>query len=514
MSVCSSISGNSGSLSDDEFGQMNRNAVGNKSCTYPFSPPKSSRMNFPTRSRPGVQRSDHTSASVQQLEFDDSCASFYSSASSATASSNTMSTQFRSLSRKESISPLKRSSIHSTCLDMSKSISTGCCDTASTHTSPTRSSSSNNSIRAVRFAPLSENLYVPTPCLDEMTKEEIESAWFSSKDYEEQRIDYQRIVVQMEQEMQLSTGGEITTAAFTSAVKAIEGARGLEHRTKVGTRTIFQNRQQSIQAVLKEQEHQNKDFIIRTDRNVLWKQTSTSAIATAYSMETMMSVLDAVERAMYDAKEADVVISDPTLYELISPRSRNKRSISSSSFSLNHRFASETHNSDIPPSNVSRKPVTRSSSNALMNSNQRDCISDSLHTMSALKKRGYQPRPTPQRTPSSSFSSLMPSGARRNTLNRNLSFRTAFGTTAPPLPSIQSRGEHSLASSTKMLSLDTAASALCLSNHRHMAHNKESLLQMRSKSSHSKSTTPSRQNSNDSNRGNNSRSYSTRHIVV
>jgi hypothetical protein len=508
--MCSSISCDSGSLSDDEFGQMNRKTVGTRG-SYPFSPAKSSRMNLPTRSRPGIQRSDHTSASVQQLEFDDSCASFYSSASTATTSSTTMSKQFRSLSRKESISPTKRS-MHGSCLDLSKSFSIGC-DAASTNTSPTRSSSSNYSRKkVVQFAPLSENLYVPTPSLDEMTPEEIMSTWFASQDYDEQRLSNQKTVVMMEQELQ-QAAGEVTVTAFTSVIKAIEGSRGLEHRTKEGIRSIFRNRQQSIQAVLMEQEKQKKDPMIRSDQHVIWQQSA--AIASAYSMETIMSILDAVERAMYDAKEADVVISDPTLFEIISPKSRYKRS-TSSSVSLDQRFASELHNADGPPSNVARKPIDPPFTSSKYNN---DSISDSLHTLSSPTKRGYKPRPLPKRLSSSSSSTMIPLALRRNASNRNISFLTSAA--APPLHPVQTRGDHSLTGtnaaslhmpSGPMLAMD-AASTLRHSNHRG-ANMKESLLSLGSKSSHSKTAIPIRQNSNESKGSKSSKSYSSRQIVV
>lgn len=514
MSTCSSISCDSGSLIDDELFGRNRNTVG-KNIPYPFSPAKASRMNIPTRSRPGIQRSDHTSASVQQLEFDDiSCASFYSSTSSATTASITISKQYQLLSRKESISPLKRSVQGSglgSCLDLSTNVSIGC-DTSSALTSPTRSSSSNNSrIKTVQFAPLSENLYIPIPSIDEMTEEEIEGTWFTTKDYERHRTSCQNILALMEQELQhqqqkLSpstegTKGEAMSSTFISIVKSIEEARGLEHRTKEGTQAIFRNRQQSIQAVLKEQKRLK--IMYGSDENNVWKQTS--GIATTYSMGTLMPLMDAIERAMYDAKVAAGVE-----FETISPKSCDKNT--TSSILLDRRFVSESSTADCPPSNITSSRRIVSSSSALLN-NQYDSINDSLHTLSSSTKRGYKPRPMPQRTPSSSLSTIpLGTHSQRNTPNRNVSYQVE---SAPPLTSQQQLREHSFntPNASRMLSLD-ANSALRRSTH-HAAYMKESLLlNTPSTSSHSKNTRTIRPSSNDIKGSNNGKGYSSRHIVV
>ena len=376
MSACSSISGNSGSRNDEGSSQLNRNTMEKNSW---YSPAKASRR-ASSRSRPGIQRSDHSSASVQQLELDD-CASFHSFSSHATTSTAT--TASKSLSRKHSIHPLKPcASAHgNSFLDLNKSYHVGC-DTSSIHTSPTRSSSSYNSRnKSVHFAPESENLYIPVPNLDETTTEEIDGRWFSTTEYEQQRSSFKGLVKLMEQELmrqseETSTPAvEITASSFTSVIKKFEGARGLEHRTNDGTKIILHRRQNSIQAVLREQERQ------RNDQQAVWNQTA--SIATAYSMETIVSVLDAVERAVYDAKEADIVVSDPKLFELISPKSRRK----SSTISIPR---------GAPLSDGPRLPRVSSKTS----------ISDSLHSLSSPTKRGYQPRPLPKRQPSSASTML------------------------------------------------------------------------------------------------------------
>jgi hypothetical protein len=440
-----------------------------------------------------------------------------------------MSQQFRSLSRKESISPKKRSSgTHGNWLDVNKNFSIGC-DMASTNTSPTQSSSSHFSTKkVVYFAPTSEILYVPIPSRDEMTKEEINETWFTSKDYEVQRIANQETIALMEQEIKRQTEGDVTVAALSSVVQSIEGARGLEPRTKVMTQNIFRNRQQSIQAVLKEQELAKQKNYSPIDQQVACDVDS--AIASAYSIETMISVLDAVERAVHDAKEADILISDPTIFEIISPKSRNKRSMSSTGL-RDQRFASE-------PSNVLRKACTAPKQSEIQLTYNYESINDSLHTLSSPTKRGYKPRPLPQRLSSSSLPSMTrnPSTARPVMSNRNASFRIITTTTKPSLPPLQSRENHpSLIGGHSVSKIHTLSGLTSLSmvhstmaptvrqlNHRIVTKKESSsLLSLSrcSKSSHSVTTaimvTPVRHNSNESKRSNNtSKSHSSRQIVV
>lgn len=461
MSDCSSISSCSLDSSTDEY-----DLKPNSSLSYLFSPIKST-THIPTqstRSRPGIHRSDHTAASVRQLDLNDSCHSFHSvSTPSTTASQIQQRTQpFQSLYRKESV---RHGSFKS---DSSFSLN------ISTHMNDLPSSLGKKSV--VQFAPVSETLYIPVPARCDLSIEEIEDTWFTKKDYEEQRESYRSCVKIMEKKLSNTEEGSTN---LSDVVKSIDGARGLEHRIKDGAERLFQTRQQSIQAVLREQQKLFKERSYNMDHEgrIEFKSAQfTQQIANVYAFETATAILDARERGIEDAKEAGIIDPDAPTH---APKRRFKASNLSA---LDRRFAPPTIKDSVPAN------VTRSNSNEL---------GESLHTLSSSpKQRGTRSRLNPiSRQPSMALTN-----ARTRVSNNTISY----------LPPATSELLQYKASSLRLSNNNNSNNGLARD---HLTANKASSLRISSKmvkdsicggSHHSR--TPVRQN--------NTKGISTRQIIM
>jgi hypothetical protein len=277
MSVCSSIS--SGSSCDSRLPYSNGDVSSRQIQPY-------------QRSRPGIQRSDHTSASVQ-LELDDSRHSILSLSTGASA-------YYPNLVRKESV----RSICNSICQTKNQGMR---------HIVPSSLSIKNQKgggkleLRlkrktVVRFAPPSEILWIPIPSLTELSLRRVAATWYSSKEYDEQKIHDSNIIFLMEQELENSS-----TKTIGEVVKTIEGARGLEQRTTYGDKKCKRNRQNSIQAVLKQQDELSKERSFLIEYNEWNGQTEKqfeNRLASTYGEQTVAAKHDALKRAKCDAKEA------------------------------------------------------------------------------------------------------------------------------------------------------------------------------------------------------------------
>jgi hypothetical protein len=117
MSECSSISSKSNcNSSGSSFGDVNpkhhQHHLNITNSSYHCRTVKSRSPRHTRRSRPGIQRSDHSSASVMQLDIDDSCHSFCSISS---LSSNK---PIPTLTRRESV---RQQSHYGRCLDLDSS---------------------------------------------------------------------------------------------------------------------------------------------------------------------------------------------------------------------------------------------------------------------------------------------------------------------------------------------------------------------------------------------------------
>jgi hypothetical protein len=89
---------------------------------------------------------------------------------------------------------------------------------------------------------LEKNVICPMTCLDEYTDEEIEAIWFSQEEYAEIKAGYQETVFLME------SGEKLDPKHQTS--------RGLEYRTQEGAWARYENKRDSYNAVLDEQDRQ------------------------------------------------------------------------------------------------------------------------------------------------------------------------------------------------------------------------------------------------------------------
>jgi hypothetical protein len=282
-----------------------------------------SRRHAQHSSRPGVQRSDHSSASVMQLDIDNSCHSFYS------VSSASMVKHISTLTRKESVRP-------GSCLDFNNGSISRKNNSVVVTTSPSIHTVTSKKT-VVRFAPSSEILYIPIPSRIDLSMMEIENKWYTSKDYEVQRLSNETILYLMEQEIQKLSGNDsITAITFSSFIGNVQGARGLEQRTKLGATICYQNRQKSIQAVLQEQKYQNQNGEYDDYSKTKIQQQLEQRLATVYSKETMLATQDAIERAIFDAGEADMdvkILNNTSIIPMVlSPTRPSNKSISTCDF--------------------------------------------------------------------------------------------------------------------------------------------------------------------------------------
>jgi hypothetical protein len=278
MSVCSSISSGSSCGSRMLYGNSNGDLSARNKQPY-------------QRSRPGIQRSDHTAASV--LELDGSRHSILSLSTGASA-------YFPNLVRKESV----RSICSSICQtkNQSKSHLVPSSLSIKDQKGGCKMKSRNGRKRVVRFAPPSEILWIPISSLVEMSSREVAATWYSSKEYDEQRIHDSNIVFLMEQELENSS-----TMTLGAVVRTIEGSRGLEQRTTCGERRCKRNRQNSIKAVLTQQDELSKErsFLIEYNEwNNQKEKQFEHRLASMYCKQTESAKQDALKRAKYDAKEA------------------------------------------------------------------------------------------------------------------------------------------------------------------------------------------------------------------
>jgi hypothetical protein len=325
--------------------------------------PSTRQMHRYQRSRPGIQRSDHTSASVR-IELDDSRHSLVTMSAAPI--------HFPNLIRKESV----QSKNNRICGDSTPSCSKSL-DVVPPRTSFNRDITILPRLtkkKIVRFAPSSEILYIPIPSMVDISFKQAAATWYSSKDYDEQRISNRSIVYLIEQELQ-----QPTTTTIISAIQRVEGARGLEQRTIDGAQICYNNRQQSIQAVLREQERLNRErtFLIEyKEWNTMKEIEFEERIAAAYGAPSALAKQEAIDRAIHDANVV-TAIQDGLKNGLMHVAAVSVEPSTNRQFLRDKRFYSSPIILNDAPINVSR--------DTFRNDAKLKTMCDSLHTLSSTQ---------------------------------------------------------------------------------------------------------------------------------